>query len=217
MSTRVWDLPTRLFHWLLVVLIALQYATGEFHFLSMDWHFRFGYATLALIVFRLLWGIFGSQTSRFAEFARGPSVVFRHSVALMSNKAVAGVGHNPLGGWSVLVLLASVLLQTVSGLFASDGVDTQGPLSDRLTTAAVKTWSRIHEWNQNALLVLIALHVVAIALYYVLRNENLLSPMISGRKLVDAVPLRFAGLIRAIVVFAIAAGAVAALVIWATA
>jgi cytochrome b len=216
MSVRVWDLPTRLFHWLLVVLIALQYATAEFHLLDMEWHFRFGYAILALIVFRLLWGVFGSQTSRFAEFVRGPSTVFRHTTALLSNKAGVMVGHNPLGGWSVLVLLASVLLQAVSGLFASDGIDTQGPLSDRLTTAAVKTWTRIHDWNQNVLLVLIVLHVVAIALYYVLRNENLLGPMISGRKLVDTAPLRFTGLVRALVMLAIATAAVAALVVWAT-
>jgi cytochrome b len=215
MSVRVWDLPTRLFHWLLVVLIALQYATAEFHFLSMDWHFRFGYATLALILFRVLWGIFGSQTSRFSTFVRGPSAVFRHTVSLLSNKATTGVGHNPLGGWSVLVLLASVLLQAISGLFASDGIDTQGPLSDRLTTAAVKTWSRIHEWNQNVLLILIALHIVAIALYYVLRKENLLGPMITGRTLVESAPLRFAGMARAIVVAAIAVAAVAALIVYA--
>jgi cytochrome b len=101
-------------------------------------------------------------------------------------------------------------------LFASDGIDTQGPLSDRLTTAAVKTWTRIHDWNQNVLLVLIVLHVVAIALYYVLRNENLLGPMISGRKLVDTAPLRFTGLVRALVMLAIATAAVAALVVWAT-
>lgn len=217
MSTRVWDLPTRLFHWLLVVLIVLQYATAEFHLLDMEWHIRFGYATLALIVFRLLWGIFGSQTSRFAEFVRGPSTVFRHTAALISNKAAASVGHNPLGGWSVLVLLASVLLQTVSGLFASDGIDIQGPLADRLTMAAVKTWTRIHVWNQDVLLILIALHVLAIALYFVLRNENLLSPMISGRKVVDTVPVRFAGIVRAFVLLVIASAAVAILVVWATA
>jgi cytochrome b len=114
------------------------------------------------------------------------------------------------------VLLASVLLQTVSGLFASDGIDIQGPLADRLTTAAVKTWTRIHVWNQDVLLILIALHVLAIALYFVLRNENLLSPMISGRKVVDTAPVRFAGIVRAFVLLAIASAAVAALVIWAT-
>jgi cytochrome b len=216
MNVRVWDLPTRLFHWLLVVLIALQYATAEFHVLDMEWHFRFGYATLALIVFRLLWGIFGSQTSRFATFVRGPSTVLRHTASLWSNKAVTSVGHNPLGGWSVLVLLASVLLQAVSGLFASDGIDTQGPLSDRLTTAAVKMWTRIHVWNQNVLLILIALHVLAIGLYYVLRNENLLGPMISGRKAAETVPLRFVGIVRAFVLLVVAVAAVTALVVWAT-
>jgi cytochrome b len=213
---KVWDLPTRLFHWLLVVLIALQYATAEFHVLDMDWHLRFGYATLALIVFRILWGFLGSQTSRFREFVRGPAAVLRHTAALASNKATASVGHNPLGGWSVLVLLASVLLQAVSGLFASDGIDTQGPLSDRLTNAAVKTWSRIHEWNQDVLLVLIALHVLAIALYYLMRDENLVGPMLTGRKVITAVPLRFVGIVRALGLFAIAAAAVAALVFWAT-
>jgi cytochrome b len=216
MSVRVWDVPTRLFHWLLAVLIALQYATAEFHVLDMQWHFRFGYATLALIVFRLLWGFFGSQTSRFSAFVRGPSAVFRHTVALFSNRAPTSVGHNPLGGWSVLVLIASVLLQTVSGLFASDGIDTQGPLSDRLTTAAVQTWTRIHEWNQNVLLVLIALHVVAIALYYLLRKENLLGPMIGGRKFVETAPLRFAGPARALLALTIAVAAVAALIVYAT-
>jgi cytochrome b len=217
MSVRVWDLPTRLFHWLLVLLIALQYATAEFHFLDMEWHFWFGYATLALIVFRVLWGIFGSQTSRFTAFVHGPSTVFRHTVSLFSNKAATSVGHNPLGGWSVLVLLASVLLQAISGLFASDGIDTQGPLSDRVTTAAVKMWTHIHEWNQNVLLILIGLHVVAIALYYVLRKENLLAPMITGRKLVESTPLHFAGMARAFVILAIAIAVVATLVVWATA
>jgi cytochrome b len=216
MSVRVWDLPTRLFHWLLAILIALQYATAEFHFLDMEWHFRFGYATLALIVFRVLWGIVGSQTSRFRAFVRGPSAVFRHTVSLFSNSAPASVGHNPLGGWSVLVLLASVLLQAISGLFASDGIDTQGPLSDRLTVAAVKTWTRIHDWNQNVLLILIALHVLAIALYYLLRKENLLGPMINGRKLVQTAPLRFAGAARAFVVLAVAVAVVAALIYWAS-
>ena len=216
MSVRVWDVPTRLFHWTLVVLIALQYATAKFHVLDMEWHFRFGYATLALIVFRLLWGIFGSQTSRFAAFVRGPSTVFRHTVSLLSNKASTSIGHNPLGGWSVLVLLACVLLQAISGLFASDGIDTQGPLSDRLTTASVKLWTRIHDWNQDILLALIALHLLAIALYYVLRNENLLGPMINGRKSVDSAPLRFASALRACVVLAVAIAAVAALIVYAT-
>ena len=125
----VWDLPTRLFHWLLVVLILLLYATGEFGMLDMRWHFWFGYATLALMVFRLLWGLFGSQTSRFADFVRGPVAVGRYVKEQISTNAHFSVGHNPLGGWSVLALLLSVLVQSASGLFASDGIDTDGPFS----------------------------------------------------------------------------------------
>src|SRR5664279_679822 len=95
----VWDLPTRLFHWALVVLIALQYATGEFGLLSMEWHYWLGYATLALIVFRVFWGFFGSRTSRFAEFVRGPVTVARYALASARGREQTFIGHNPLGGW----------------------------------------------------------------------------------------------------------------------
>lgn len=212
----IWDLPTRLFHWVLVVLIALQYATAEFHFLDMDWHFRFGYATLALILFRLLWGVFGSQTSRFGHFVRGPSAVIAHVRALFSTNPHVSVGHNPLGGWSVLVLLLCVAVQVISGLFASDGIDTDGPFADRVSNATSQVWTRIHDWNQNVLLVLIVLHIVAIVLYRILRNEDLVSAMITGRRAVEVPQLRFAGIGRALVLFAICASVVAALILWGT-
>src|SRR5262249_12671645 len=111
----VWDLPTRMFHWLLVVLVALQFATAEFHLLDMRWHFWFGYATLALVLFRVLWGVFGSQTSRFADFVRGPTAVWGYLRSLAP--APKPIGHNPLGGWSVLAMLTCLLLQSVTGLF----------------------------------------------------------------------------------------------------
>jgi cytochrome b len=212
----IWDVPTRLFHWLLVVLIALQYATAEFHFLDMDWHFRFGYATLALILFRLLWGVFGSQTSRFSEFLRGPSAVIDHARALFSTNPHVSIGHNPLGGWSVVVLLLCVTIQAITGPFASDGIDTDGPFVDRVSSAASHWCTRIHDWNQNVLLALIALHVLAIVLYRVLRNADLLSAMITGRSGVDAPSLRFAGIGRALFLFGLCAAAVAALIVWGT-
>ncbi|HZW50719.1 MAG TPA: cytochrome b/b6 domain-containing protein, partial [Rudaea sp.] len=135
---RVWDLPTRAFHWMLAVLIALQYATGEFHFLDMRWHFWFGYATLVLIAFRVLWGFLGSQTSRFADFLRGPAAVWRYLRSQSSTNLQTRVGHNPLGGWSVIALLASVSVQSVSGLFASDEIDTDGPFVAHASDATVK-------------------------------------------------------------------------------
>lgn len=213
---RVWDLPTRLFHWTLVVLIALQYATGEFHFLDMEWHFRFGYATLVLIGFRVMWGFFGSQTSRFSSFLRGPRAVLRYLRDSMSKNPQTHVGHNPLGGWSVLALLASVAVQSVSGLFVSDEIDTDGPLVTHVSTRVVKLMTRVHHWNENALLILICLHIAAILLYLIAKHDNLITPMIQGvKRATPAQPLRFSSNWLALVLFVLCAAAVAALVGWA--
>ncbi len=212
---RVWDLPTRLFHWTLVALIALQFATAQFGLLDMSWHFRFGYATLALIVFRVVWGFVGSQTSRFTHFVRGPGAIVAYTRATFSREPHVAIGHNPLGGWSVLVFLASISVQCVSGLFSSDGVDTDGPLADNVTSATVKFFTRVHDWNQDFLLLLIAVHVVAIALYRVVRHDDLTGPMLTGRRPLETGPLHFASNGRALVVIVLAALAVGVLALWA--
>jgi cytochrome b len=206
---RVWDLPTRLFHWLLVVLIALQFATAEFGFLSMDWHYRFGYATLALIVFRILWGFFGSQTSRFVDFVAGPASIARYmklpfAQNLQKSQSVqSSIGHNALGGWSVLALLACVLAQAITGLFSSDGIDEDGPFADSVTPATVKFLTHLHHLGETVLLALIGLHIVAVLLHWLLKQDNLVSPMITGRKRVtQAPPLFFVGNGRALVLLA---------------
>jgi cytochrome b len=179
---RVWDAPTRLFHWTLVLLIALQYATGEFHLLDMRWHFWLGYATLALVLFRIFWGLCGSPTSRFAGFVRGPRAVLAYVRSQFSANPQSSIGHNPLGGWSVLVLLACILVQVVTGLFASDDIDTDGPLVAFVSSRTVKLMTRLHGWNQNLLLALIALHVLAVLAYLLVKRENLIVPMLNGRK-----------------------------------
>jgi cytochrome b len=213
MSRRVWDLPTRLFHWALTALIIMQYATGEYHVLDMRWHYWLGYATLALIAFRVLWGLVGSQTSRFAEFLRGPDVVLRHIHAYVYQNPQSSIGHNPLGGWSVLALLACVLVQAVSGLFASDDVSEQGPFADHVSAKTMHIMTRLHDWNQNLLLILIALHVVAVLLHLVLKHDNLIVPMLSGRKnLAASPPLRFVSAWRALLLLVVCAAGVAALV-----
>lgn len=213
---QVWDLPTRAFHWTLAVLIALQYATGEFHFLDMRWHFWFGYATLALIAFRVLWGFLGSQTSRFADFLRGPAAVWRYLRSQSSTNLQTRVGHNPLGGWSVIALLASVSAQTISGLFASDGIDTDGPFVAHVSDATVKLLTRVHHWNENVLLILVCLHIAAVLLYLVVKHDDLISPMWSGRKRsADARSLRFVDARMAFALFVFCAAAVAAMVWWA--
>lgn len=209
---RVWDLPTRLFHWALVVLIALQFATAEFGFLSMQWHYRFGWATLALIVFRVLWGFAGSQTSRFADFLRGPRAVAGYAKAALSANAPARIGHNPLGGWSVVAMLTCVLLQALSGLFASDGIDEDGPFVDAVSGATVKLATKLHHLGENALLVLIAVHVAAVLLHGLLKHDNLVLPMVSGRKRAAApAPMRFVSNWRALAIFAGAAALVSIL------
>jgi cytochrome b len=210
---RVWDLPTRLFHWVLVALVVVLYASGKFDLIDMRWHVWAGCATLALLLFRLLWGFAGSQTSRFVEFVRGPGAVIAYLRSLFSGAAKSTVGHNPLGGWSVLALLLSLLLQTVSGLFASDEVEVDGPLVAHVSVRTAKWMTRLHHWNESVLLALIALHVVAVLLYLLLGRRNLVAPMIHGRDAhADPAALRFASGWRALALFAASAAAVTLLV-----
>ena len=212
---RVWDLPTRLFHWTLALLIALQYATGEFHLLDMRWHFWLGYATLALIAFRIMWGFCGSQTSRFGDFLRGPRAVFAYIRAPVSTNPQTHIGHNALGGWSVLALLASVAVQSVSGLFASDDIDTDGPLVAHVSDATVKLMTRMHHWNENVLLLLIGLHIAAVMLYLLVKHDDLITPMITGVKRGSGNrSIEFASSRLALALFLACAAVVAALVWW---
>jgi cytochrome b len=210
----VWDLPTRLFHWALAVLVVLQYASGEFGLLPMAWHMRLGYATLALVLFRIAWGFVGAPTSRFATFVRGPRAVLAHVRAFVRGDVPARAGHNPLGGWSVLAMLASVAVQAVTGLFTSDDISEEGPLVARAAQATVDLMTRLHHLNRYLLLGLIVLHLAAIAAY-ALRGRRLLGAMIHGRDaaLADA-PMAPARGVRALVVFALACACVWALVAW---
>ena len=124
----LWDVPVRAFHWLLIALIAFSWWSGENH--EMEWHRTSGYAILALVVFRLFWGLAGGRTARFARFVRGPRAV----IAYVRGGAGAAPGHNPLGGWSVVAMLATVAAMVTAGLFAVDvdGLES-GPLADYVT------------------------------------------------------------------------------------
>jgi cytochrome b len=211
----VWDLPTRLFHWTLVILIVLQYASGEFGLLPMEWHYRLGYATLALIVFRVLWGFAGSPTSRFALFVRGPAEVARYGLESLRGRAHVVFGHNPVGGWSVVLMLASVAVQSISGLFASDDLTEAGLLATRVSDATVKWMTRIHNVNRYVLLILIVLHVMAVLLHWVMRHENLIAPMLHGRAPIDgAKSMPVVSMWRALALLVLSAAAVGMLVFW---
>lgn len=172
----VWDAATRVFHWLIVVLVAFAWWTYKED--EMQWHRYAGYAVMALIVFRLWWGVAGPDTSRFVNFVRGPVSAWRY----VSGRVKHLLGHNPIGGWSVIALLLVLIAQTVSGLFASDeeGLES-GPLASMVTYGQSTLAAEWHEMAFNVLLGLVALHVLAIA-FYAVRGDNLLGPMITGRK-----------------------------------
>lgn len=179
LAVHIWDLPTRLFHWALVACIIGAFVSVKLGGLYMDWHVRFGCAALGLILFRLLWGFFGPRYARFAQFVRGPATVARYLKG-----AAAPAGHNPLGALSVLALLLVIGFQAVSGLFTTDDIMTQGPLFGYVSetvSAAMTSWHKLNEW---VILALIALHLVAVAWYGVVRRKRLVRAIITGK--VDA-------------------------------
>ena len=182
---RVWDAPTRLFHWLLVILVAVSLYTGNVGGLAeMDWHMLSGYAILTLVAFRVVWGLIGSHHSRFRTFVRGPMAIGRYLVSFIRGPYRPTVGHNPLGGWSVVAMLAALLVQAVTGLFANDDILTEGPLASSVSEATSNTLTAVHELNALVLYGLIAVHIAAIAIYLVVKKQNLIAAMISGRKLI---------------------------------
>jgi cytochrome b len=180
---RVWDLPTRLFHWILVLLIAFSVVTAEIGGNWLDWHMRSGYCILTLLLFRIMWGFAGSHHARFANFVRPPAAVFAYLRALRNGSAAAQAGHNPLGALSVVALLAALLLQASTGLFANDdSTSTEGPLAKLVSNHTSNLLTLVHEINQWVLYTLIALHIFAIAYYYFGKRENLVVPMFTGDK-----------------------------------
>lgn len=216
-QVRVWDLPTRLFHWSLVLLVAVNITTGNLGGMAaMDWHMRSGYAILALLLFRLAWGLVGSTSARFASFVRGPAAVLAYARGLFKGRHEPAVGHNPMGALSVIALLASLLVQAATGLFADDAILTKGPLADDVSRATSKVLTGIHALNANVLYALIALHLAAVFYYLLVRRENLITAMITGWKRLPAAvaaalpPARFASPLLALVL----AAAAAALVWW---
>jgi len=169
----IWDLPVRLFHWLLAILIALCWWSAEYH--HDDLHIWLGCGVLTLLIFRILWGFVGSSTARFSSFVKGPRAVFGYLQG-----SWRGIGHNPLGALSVVALLGLTGLEVVLGLFASDEDGLmEGPLARLIGFDTQDTARELHESLFNLLLALIALHVAAIV-YYRLRGRNLLGPMLSG-------------------------------------
>ena len=180
-TLRIWDLPTRLFHWLLVLCIAGAVICVNIGGNLMQWHAYFGYSALSLVLFRVLWGFIGAVHSRFTTFVPSP----QRLIAFLSGKEGSGLGHNPLGSLSVIALLLVVGIQASTGLFTDDDIAFQGPLAKYVPNATVSLISSIHALNSNILFGLIGLHLLAIAYYQWVKREPILMPMIQGDKDVD--------------------------------
>jgi cytochrome b len=182
MAIPVWDLPTRLFHWLLVILVAVSFTTGNIGGNAMQYHEWSGFAILILLGFRITWGFAGSRTSRFSDFIKGPAAVWRYTTTLVRGKSESYLGHNPLGGWSVLAMLLALLIQAATGLFANDDIITEGPLYLWVSKAVSDWLTGIHRMNRYLIMLLAAMHVSAVLFYLWGKHENLIKPMISGVK-----------------------------------
>ena len=210
---RVWDLPTRVFHWLLVACLAGSLASGYIGGAAIDWHARFGYGVLALVLFRLVWGFVGGHWSRFANFVRSPRTV----AAYLRGQAHPDhlVGHNPLGAGSVLAILLVLLAQVATGLVNDDEISFQGPLYGFVSSRVAGAAHDFHEdWGQWLIIGLVVLHVLAIAWYTLGKRQQLVGPMVRGDKELAAPAASSrddaATRVLAAVVFALCAG----LVLW---
>ncbi|OGB00393.1 MAG: cytochrome B [Burkholderiales bacterium RIFCSPHIGHO2_12_FULL_61_11] len=182
-KVRVWDLPTRLFHWALVICVTGQAITGMAGGDAMVWHLRLGHSVLALLLFRIIWGLVGGRWSRFSAFIYGPTSIINYLKG--QGKPEHGVGHSPIGAASVFAMLGFLLAQVGSGLFSDDEIAFSGPLTRFVSNATVSLASHYHaSIGKWVLLALVLLHLAAI-IFYLHRKRNLVGPMLHGDKLLD--------------------------------
>ena len=208
---RVWDAPIRLFHWLVAALVAAAYATWRLDW--MVWHEWVGDVLLALLLFRLLWGFFGSDTAQFSRFLTSPRTALQHLSYALVREPDRQVGHNPAGGWMALFLLVLLLAETLTGIYVANDIADVGPLTEIVPAPVANAISAAHSSVWDVLLAAIVLHVLAIIAYAAVKGQNLLLPMVSGTKIFPASvpPPRIAS--TALAAFLLAGSVVAAAVI----
>lgn len=179
-TVRIWDLPTRLFHWLLAACVVGLVITGKLGGNAMVWHFRFGQAVLTLVLFRLVWGLVGGHWSRWSQLALSPGQVLGY----LRGRTAHWAGHNPLGSWSVLLMLGWLLLQAGTGLVSDDEIANAGPLTALVSGATVSAATAWHKGvGQWVLLALVLLHLAAIAWYRLRKAQALVPAMLHGDKM----------------------------------
>ena len=182
---RIWDIPTRLFHWSLVVLIGISFYTGlSGGFVEMDYHMISGYCILSLVLFRILWGLFGGHYARFTTFVKGPGAIIRYLKSL-NTKNLPYAGHNPLGALSIVIILLVLLTQAVTGMFANDDIMLEGPLVHLVSYDTSRMLTGIHKTNKWIIGALVLVHLLAILFYQFYKKDRLIIPMITGRKLLS--------------------------------
>jgi cytochrome b len=210
---KVWDAWIRLVHWGIVSLVVISWVAMETG--NVEAHYVSGYAVLTLLLFRLAWGVAGSDTARFARFLRSPAAAFRHLAQFRRREPDTEIGHNAAGGWMVLVLLGLLLVQAGSGLFANHepgmSYDAHGPLALRVSDATSAWLTGVHHLTFNLVLAAAGLHVLAVAAYLVLKGQDLVGPMLTGFK---SLPARLAPPRMGSPVLAASFLAAAALAVW---
>ncbi|MGN6578881.1 MAG: cytochrome b/b6 domain-containing protein [Bordetella sp.] len=213
---RIWDLPTRLFHWSLAVCVVGAYISAKLGGLYMDWHVRFGLTVMGLVIFRVVWGFIGPRHARFVGFVKGPRAIGAYLRGLAAGTAKSA-GHNPLGALSVLAMLIDLGVQAVLGLFATDDIMVQGPLYGTVSPATSGFLTSLHEANRWVIITLVILHLLAVTWHTLVRKEPLVRAMVAGdmpaehlpadvQPSADGAAVRLRALILAIIV--------AALVLW---
>jgi cytochrome b len=209
---QVWDAPTRLFHWLVVVLVAADYATWRANW--MIWHDQIGDVLLTLLLFRLLWGFFGSEPARFSRFLASPRKAMRYLLHALRRESDHQAGHNPAGGWMVLLLLFLLFGETLTGLYVANDIADVGPLTEITPAPVANAIAALHAIFWDALLAAIGLHLLTILVYAVAKGQHLLLPMITGTKVLpeSVPPPRIASLTRAAFLIAGSAAAAAILI-----
>lgn len=185
---KVWDVPVRIFHWLLVLSFAGAYLTNWLGISWFKYHEWFGYTVIVLVAFRILWGFFGTWYARFANFVRSPIATWRYTVNLLRGKETITAGHNPLGALMVLFFLVTLLIQAVTGLFANDEIFNAGALYGYVSNETSLQLTAMHKELFYWIFAATVIHVLAVLFHTFFKNENLISAMFTGYKIGE--PLR---------------------------
>jgi len=206
-SRLVWDLPTRLFHWLVVLSIIGSYTTATLGTVWMPWHMRLGYFMIGLLIFRVIWGLIGPRHARFVNFIKGPTSIVAYLKGMSQS-----VGHNPMGAGMVVLMLVLLAVQATTGLFSTDDIAFVGPYYPSVSHDLGEKLTGIHHKNFNLILAAVVLHLSAIIFYTFVKKERLVSAMIHGYKPAVHVPteetIPGSQLWKALLVIAIAGGCV---------